>query len=173
LRPAQIEQNESGEPLGELLARGDIDALIGSRKPGSFGRHPDVVRLLPNYRALERELYETTKIFPIMHLIAIRRDLYERHRWIAASLYKACIESKRRAIARMRYGGSLAYMLPWLLAEIEEIDQVFGGDAWPYGIAPNRPTLQALVQYMFEQHFIPNPIPIEDLFVPLPAEPAA
>jgi 4,5-dihydroxyphthalate decarboxylase len=173
LRPAQIEQNESGEPLGELLARGDIDALIGSRKPESFGRHPDVVRLLPNYRALERELYETTKIFPIMHLIAIRRDLYERHRWIAASLYKACIESKRRAIARMRYGGSLAYMLPWLLAEIEEIDQVFGGDAWPYGIAPNRPTLQALVQYMFEQHFIPNPIPIEDLFVPLPAEPAA
>jgi 4,5-dihydroxyphthalate decarboxylase len=154
------------------LARGAIDALIGSRKPESLGRHPDVARLFPDYRALERRLYETSRIFPIMHLIAIRRDLHERHRWLAASLYKAFIESKRAALARMRYGGSLAYMLPWLLAEIEEIDAVFGGDAWPYGIAPNRATLQALVQYMCEQHFIAKPIPIEDLFVPLPEGPA-
>jgi 4,5-dihydroxyphthalate decarboxylase len=173
LAPVQIEQNRSSAPLGDLLARGDIDALIGSRKPESFGRHPDVARLFPDYRALERKLYETTKIFPIMHLIAIRRDLYERHRWIATSLYKAFVESKRRALARMRYAGSLGYMLPWLLAEIEEIDVVFGDDAWPYGIEPNRPTLQALVQYMLEQHFIAKAIPIEDLFVPLPGELAA
>jgi 4,5-dihydroxyphthalate decarboxylase len=173
LAPVQIEQNDSNDPLGELLARGQIDVLIGSRKPESFGRHPDVARLFPDHRALERKLYETSKIFPIMHLIAIRRDLYERHRWIATTFYKAFVESKRRALARMRYGGSLAYMLPWLLAEIEEIDAVFGGDAWPYGIEANRPTLQALVQYMFEQHFIAKPVPIEDLFVPLPGELAA
>src|SRR5260370_42083083 len=73
LRPVAIEQNDSNEPLGELLARGDIDALIGSRKPEAFGRHPDVARLFPGHRALERQLYETTGIFPIMHLIAIRR----------------------------------------------------------------------------------------------------
>jgi 4,5-dihydroxyphthalate decarboxylase len=173
LAPVRIEQNRSNAPLGDLLACGDIDALIGSRKPESFGRHPDVARLFPDYRALERKLYETTKIFPIMHLIAIRRDLYERHRWIATSLYKAFVESKRRALARMRYAGSLGYMLPWLLAEIEEIDEVFGGDAWPYGIEPNRPTLQALVQYMLEQHFIAKAIPIEELFIPLPGELAA
>jgi 4,5-dihydroxyphthalate decarboxylase len=172
LRPVAIEQNDSNEPLGELLALGDIDALIGSRKPEAFGRHPDVARLFPDHRVLERKLYETTGIFPIMHLIAIRRELYERHRWIATSLYKAFIESKRAALARMRYAGSLAYMLPWLMAEIEEIDAVFGGDAWPYGIEANRPTLQALVQYMLEQHFIAKAIPIEDLFVPLPGEPA-
>jgi 4,5-dihydroxyphthalate decarboxylase len=172
LAPVQIEQNDSDAPLGELLARGDIDALIGSRKPDSFGRHPDVARLFPDFRALERKLYETTKIFPIMHLIAIRRDLYERHRWIATSFYQAFVESKRRALARMRYAGSLGYMLPWLLAEIEEIDEVFDGDAWPYGIEANRATLQALVQYMFEQHFIASATPIEDLFVPLPGEPA-
>jgi 4,5-dihydroxyphthalate decarboxylase len=167
----QIETNDSAEPLGELLARGAIDALIGSRKPDSFRRHPDVARLFPDYRTLERKLYETCKIFPIMHLIAIRRELHERHRWIATSFYKACIESKRAALARMRYAGSLGYMLPWLLAEIEEIDEVFGGDAWPYGIKANRATLQALVQYMFEQYFIAAPIPIEDLFIPLPGEP--
>ena len=67
----------------------------------------------------------------------------------------------------MRYGGSLATMLPWLLAEIEEIDAVFGGDAFPYGVEPNRPTLEALVRYMVEQHFIAEPIPVEELFVPI------
>jgi 4,5-dihydroxyphthalate decarboxylase len=166
LRPPRIEPNESGEPLDALLARGEIAALIGSRKPASLGRHPDVARLFPDYRAIERRLYQSSRIFPIMHLIALKRELCERHRWIAGSLYQAFVESKRRALARMRYAGSLAVMLPWLLAEIEEIDEVFGGDAWPYGIEPNRPTLEALIQYMVEQHFIARPTPLEDLFVP-------
>jgi 4,5-dihydroxyphthalate decarboxylase len=170
LQPVGIEHNDGGESLGVLLARGEIDALIGSRKPETFGRHADVARLFPDYRALERELYRTTRIFPIMHLIALRRDLYERHRWIATSLYKAFVESKRRALARMRYGGSLSYMLPWQLAEIEEIDELFGGDAWPYGVEPNRPTLEALIRYMVEQHFIAAAMPVESLFVPLPAD---
>jgi 4,5-dihydroxyphthalate decarboxylase len=172
LRPVAIEHN-SGRPLSELLARGEIDALIGSRKPESFGRDPHVARLFPDYRALERKLYETTGIFPIMHLIAIRREVYEANRWIASSLYKAFIEAKRAALSRMRYAGSLATMLPWLLAEIEEIEAVFGGDAWPYGIEPNRATLTALIQYMVEQHFIARPFAIEELFVPLPGETTA
>jgi 4,5-dihydroxyphthalate decarboxylase len=169
LRPVPVEQNTSGASLAELLARGDIDALIGSRKPEMFGHHPDIARLFPDYRARERELYQRTRIFPIMHLIAIRRELHERHRWLATSLYEAFIESKRRARARMRYAGSLAVMLPWLQSEIEEIDEIFGGDAWPYGLEPNRSTLEALVQYMVEQHFIAKPIPIEELFVTIPA----
>jgi 4,5-dihydroxyphthalate decarboxylase len=168
LRPVVIEQNTSGRSLAALLAAGGIDALIGSRKPDIFGRDPRIARLLPDYRARERELYETARIFPIMHLIAMRRELYERHRWLASSLYKALVEAKRRALARLRYAGSLAVMLPWLQSELEEIDTVFGGDAWPYGVAPNRATLQALVNYMHEQHFIAQPMPIENLFVPTP-----
>jgi 4,5-dihydroxyphthalate decarboxylase len=168
LRPVKMEINSSGRMLGELLARGDIDAFLGSRKPAVFGREPDVVRLLPNYHALERELYQREKIFPIMHLVAIRRAVYEKNPWIASSLYAAFVESKRIARARLRYAGSLAAMLPWLQEEIEEIDDVFGGDPFPYGIAPNRPTLAALVQYMVEQHFIADAMPIEELFVPLP-----
>jgi len=167
LQPVPIEQNRSGASLATLLARGEIDALIGSRKPEALGRSPDIARLFPDYRALERELYLKTKIFPIMHLIAMRRELHERHRWLATCFYQAFVESKRRAIARMRYAGSLSTMLPWLQSEIEEIDALFGGDAWPYGIEPNRPTLQALVHYMVEQHFIARAIPIEDLFVPI------
>jgi 4,5-dihydroxyphthalate decarboxylase len=168
LRPVTIEQNRSGRALGELLAHGEIDAYLGSRKPPSFGTHPDVVRLWPNHHALERELFERERIFPIMHLVAIRRTLYEQQPWIANSLYAAFVEAKRIARARLRYAGSLYAMLPWLQDEIEEIDEVFGGDPFAYGIEPNRPTLAALVQYMVEQHFIPEPIPIDKLFVALP-----
>ena len=102
-----------------------------------------------------------------MHLVAIRRDLYERQRWIATSLYDAFEESKARARARMRYAGSLSAMLPWLIDDLEEIDAVFGGDAFPYGIEANRATLQALVTYMVEQHFIARAVPIDELFVPI------
>jgi 4,5-dihydroxyphthalate decarboxylase len=168
LRPVAIEINRSGRPLSELLARGEIDAYLGSRKPPAFGSDPDVVRLLPNHHALERELYQRDKIFPIMHLVAIRRAVYEKNPWIASSLYAAFVEAKRIARARLRYAGSLAAMLPWLQDELEEIDEVFGGDPFPYGIEPNRPTLEALVQYMVEQHFIPEALPIDKLFVPLP-----
>jgi 4,5-dihydroxyphthalate decarboxylase len=167
LRAAALEQNASDEPLGALLARGAIDALIGSRKPDELGRHPDVARLFPDYRRRERELYQASKIFPIMHLIAMRRELYERERWIASSLYNAFVAAKRRARARMRYAGSLSAMLPWLIDDVEEIDRVFGGDAFPYGIEANRPTLEALVQYMVEQHFIARPLPLEELFAPV------
>jgi 4,5-dihydroxyphthalate decarboxylase len=167
LRPVRMEQNASGRSLGALLAGGEIDALIGSRKPDEFGRHPDVVRLFPDHRARERDFYRRSKIFPIMHLIAIRRDLYERQRWIGTSLYNAFVEAKRRARTRLRYGGSLAAMLPWLIDDLEEIDKVFGGDPFAYGIERNRATLQALVRYMVEQHFIARAIAVEDLFVPL------
>jgi 4,5-dihydroxyphthalate decarboxylase len=165
LRPARIEQNGGVEPLGALLARGEIDALIGSRKPDELGRHPDVARLFPDYRALERELYEQRGIFPIMHLIAIRRDVHEAHPFVAQSLYDALCKSRDRALTQMKERGALRYMLPWLPADMDEIDEVFGGDPWPYGVEANRPTLEALVQYMVEQHFIPKCIPIEDLFV--------
>jgi 4,5-dihydroxyphthalate decarboxylase len=168
LRPAVIEQNMTGRPLGELLAHGEIDAYLGSRKPPSFGTDPDVVRLLPDHHARERELYQRDGIFPIMHLVAIRRAVYEKNPWIASSLYAAFVEAKRIARARLRYAGSLAAMLPWLQDEIEEIDDVFGSDPFVYGVEPNRPTLEALVQYMHEQDFIAEAMPIEDLFVPLP-----
>jgi 4,5-dihydroxyphthalate decarboxylase len=167
LEAVPIEVNSSGKSLEELLATGEIDALIGSRKPPMLGRSPDIARLFPDFRAIEREFWLRTRIFPIMHLIAIRRELYQQDPWIAASLYAAFVESKERALARMRYGGSLSVMLPWLMSEVEEVDDLFGGDAWPYGIAPNRPTLEALVQYMVDQHFIAKPIPIEELFVPI------
>ena len=167
LKPVPIEINETGKSLSELLEQGEIDALAGATLPEGLGRNPDIQRLFPDFPKVEKDYYRRTRIFPIMHLVALRRDVYEKHPFVAASLYRAFCESKRRALERMRFVGALRYMLPWLAAELDEIDAVFGDDPWPYGIEPNRPTLEALVQYLAEQHLIAARIPIEQLFVPV------
>ena len=167
LVPANVEQNESPYSLDELLARGEIDALIGSRKPASLG-NGEVKRLFPNYREVERAFFQKTHIFPIMHLMVMKRSVHERHPWVANSLYRAFVEAKNKQRERLSYAGMLVSSLPWQLPDMEEVDEVFGGDAFPYGIEPNRPTLEALMAHMVEQNFIAKPIPIEDLFAPTP-----
>jgi 4,5-dihydroxyphthalate decarboxylase len=165
LKQPTIEINNSGKSLSKLLADGDIDAVISSRPVEGVGTNPEIRRMFANYREVEKDYYRRTRIFPIMHLVAIRRDVHEAHPFVAQSLYDALCESKDRALMQMKERGALRYMLPWLPADMDEIDEVFGGDPWPYGIEANRPTLEALVQYMVEQHFIPKRIAIEDLFV--------
>jgi 4,5-dihydroxyphthalate decarboxylase len=166
-RPVAIETNASGRCLNDLLEAGEIAATIGSALPKAVGRNPDVVRLFPDYREREKDYYRRTKVFPIMHLVVLRRDVYERHPFIASSLYNAFNEAKARAAEKMRMQGVLRYMLPWMLAEIEEMDKVFGGDPWPYGIEANRATLEAMVQYLADQGLIAAPFPIEKLFAPV------
>jgi 4,5-dihydroxyphthalate decarboxylase len=166
VRPAPIEQNTSAKSLSDLLESGGIDAIIGTVLPDAIHHNPDVQRLFPTYREEEKNYYKRTRIFPIMHLIAMRRDVYEVHPFIASSLFDAMCESKERARRRMRDLGTLNYMLPWMTADIDEIDEVFGGDAWPYGIEPNRPTLEALMTYLADQAIINRPMAIEDMFVP-------
>jgi 4,5-dihydroxyphthalate decarboxylase len=167
VNPVRIERNCSGKSLSDLLIEGSIDATIGAVVPDAIHTHPDVaMRLFPNYREVECDYARRTRIFPIMHLIALRRDVYEKHPFIASSLFDALCQSKDNARARMRDLGTLQYMLPWMTADLDEIDDVFGGDAWPYGIDPNRPTLEALVNYLAQQSIIARPLPIEDLFVP-------
>jgi 4,5-dihydroxyphthalate decarboxylase len=166
LRPISIERNTSNKSLSDLLESGGIDAIIGTVLPDAIQHNPDIVRLFPNYREVEKDYYKRTKIFPIMHLIALRRDVYEENPFIASSLFDAMCASKERARARMRDLGTLQYMLPWMTADIDELDEVFGGDAWPYGVEPNRPTLEALTRYLHEQGIAKRVMPVEDLFLP-------
>jgi 4,5-dihydroxyphthalate decarboxylase len=154
--------------LGQLLVDGDIDAMISARAPNVFldGKH-GIKRLMPDYRAQEEAYFRKTGIFPIMHLVVLRRDVHERHPFIASSLYNAFNEAKALAAEKMRMQGVLRYMLPWMLAEIEDMDKVFGGEPWPYGIEANRATLEAMVQYLADQALIAAPFPIEKLFAPV------
>jgi 4,5-dihydroxyphthalate decarboxylase len=167
LKPISIEQNRSGFSLSELLARGDIQAILGSGLPASLRTHPDVVRLFPDFHKVELDSYRRSRIFPIMHLVALRRDVYEQHPFIASSLYEAMDRAKNIALEKMRDVGALRYMLPGMPAELDVIDEIFGGDPWPYGIEPNRPTLEALVRYLAEQSLIKAPVPVNELFVPV------
>jgi 4,5-dihydroxyphthalate decarboxylase len=165
LRQPTIEINETDKSLSQLLADGEIDAITSAVLPQSLGKHPDVARLFPDYRAVEADYYRRTKIFPLMHLIVIRKDVHDTNPHVAPALYDAFQKAKDAALGHMRYSGALRYMLPFLMDDVDEIDRLFGGDPWPYGIEPNRPTLEAEVQYMVEQDYIAEPMPIEDLFV--------
>jgi 4,5-dihydroxyphthalate decarboxylase len=165
LKPAAIEQNTGDRSISELLAAGEIDAFAGARHPKP---HPDVVPLFADAKAVERDFYRETRIFPIMHLVAIRRDRYQQDPWIAGSLYKAFIAAKNWGLEQLRRPAAHAFMLPWIREDVKELDEVFGADPWPYGVDANRPTLEALVRYMAEQNLIAHPLPVEDLFVPLP-----
>jgi 4,5-dihydroxyphthalate decarboxylase len=157
----------TGRSLSDRLEAGDIAAIISSSLPEAMKRNEHIQRLFPDYREREKDYYRRTHIFPIMHLVVIRRDVYERHPFVATSLFNACCDAKAIAAQRMRALGALRYMLPWMAAEIEEIDDVFGGDPWPYGIDQNRPTLEALVQYLADQALIDKPVPIESVFAPI------
>jgi 4,5-dihydroxyphthalate decarboxylase len=165
LKPIDIEMADSRKSLSELIDKGEIDAITATNIPTSMKHNPDVVRLFPNYREIEKDYFKRTGIFPIMHLVAMRRDVVEKYPFAATSLYEALKKSRQRALALQRETGALRYMLPWMTADLDEIDEVFGGDPWPDGVEANRKTLEALVTYMHEQHMIPKPIPIDELFV--------
>ncbi|MCX7312658.1 MAG: ABC transporter substrate-binding protein [Hyphomicrobiales bacterium] len=162
-----ISANTSGKSMSKMLEDGELQAIIGTGVPEAFGRNPDIVRLYPDYRSAEIDYYNRTKIFPIMHTVVIRRDVHEKHPFVASALYHALNQSKNLALKKMKYRGTLRYMLPWMTEEMDQIDAVFGGDPWPYGIEANRPTLNALVRYLEEQGVIAKAPKVDDLFVPV------
>jgi 4,5-dihydroxyphthalate decarboxylase len=131
LGPVSIEPNASGKSLSDLLAAGEIDAIIGPELPSCLGQAPYVRWLFPDYRAVEQDYWRRRRIFPIMHLVVLRRGFHEQHPSAASRLLQALDASKAIAAHRMRYLGVLRYMLPWLAADLVDIDLVFGGDPWP------------------------------------------
>jgi 4,5-dihydroxyphthalate decarboxylase len=166
LRPVSIDINHTGKSLNDLLVSNEIDAIIGSNLPASLGRDPDVVRLFPDHRAVEKAYYAQTGIFPIMHLVVMRRSFCEQHPSVPGAFYQALKRAKGIADQKMRFSGALRYMLPWLSTHLEELDEVFGGgEFWPYGVEANRPTLEALVRHLNDQGLIGDRPRIESLFV--------
>ena len=156
-----------GKTLSQMIESGELDAIIGSWVPSGFGKSHQVRRLFPNYREVERDYYRRTGIFPIMHTIVIKEELYEAHPWIAQSVYEAMVKAKQISFNRMRFSGALHYALPWLFDDLDEIDAIFGGDAWPYGLEANRKTLETLQTYLINQGFIKEALPMEELFSPI------
>lgn len=168
LKPVAIEAGDPEKSLAQQLADGDIDALIGTQVPHTI-RHPSVGRLFPDFRAVERDHFIRTGLHPIMHLVAIRRDVHEANPGFAAALYRALDEAKAATLAKLRYTGANCVMMPFLSADMDEIDTVFGGDPYRYGLEENRTILETAIRYMVEQDYIAEAIPIDDLFVDVTA----
>jgi 4,5-dihydroxyphthalate decarboxylase len=145
--------------LAQMLASGELDAVISARDPGGQ-------RLFRDYMAVEADYFGKTRIFPIMHVIVLRRAVYERDRWIAMNLLKAFEEAKRKSTVRLVEIGLSHVPLPWVAEHANRWRELAGGDFWPYGVEPNRPTLEAFVQYAFEQGVTARRMQVEELFAP-------
>jgi 4,5-dihydroxyphthalate decarboxylase len=153
--------------LSDMLARGEIDALLTAKAPASFVTATDRVRrLFGDYRAVELDYFKRTGIFPMMHTVAIRRPVYEANRWLAVSLYKALEAAHRRALEALFDTTALTTALPWLTAEAEATVAVMGNKFWQNGVEPNRAALEKVVLYTAREGLITKPVDIDDLFAP-------
>jgi 4,5-dihydroxyphthalate decarboxylase len=163
----RLTQAPPGTELGDLLERGEIDFMMTANNPLSFRRGaPTVRRLFPNYAEEEKNYYRRTKIYPIMHTVVIRRDIYDRDPWVALSLYKALCQAKQYAYDQLADLGSPKASFAWLQPLLEEEQSIIGPDWFPYGIEQNRPTIEALLQYTHEHGLSDRRLTIEELFAP-------
>ena len=155
------------QTLSKMLYDGELDALYTARMPSSFLKGDGKVkRLFENYVDVERAYYRETGIFPIMHTVVIRREVYEANRWIAQSLTKAFIEAQRKTYEDLYETAALKAMLPWLTAHVEDARREFGDDWWSYGLDKNRKTLDTFTRYHHEQGLSPRKLDITELFAP-------
>jgi 4,5-dihydroxyphthalate decarboxylase len=155
------------QTLNDMLVRGELDAMIAAHPPhAATDGSGSVVRLFTDYAAVERAYLRDTGVFPIMHVIVVRRELYERHRWLAMNLVRAFQEAKRRSLARLLDANAPYLPIPWSVANAERGAALLGGDPWPYGLEPNRPTLEAFLRFAYRQGACARHLTPEDLFVP-------
>jgi 4,5-dihydroxyphthalate decarboxylase len=167
----KVEPIPSDRTLSDMLASGEITALVSARAPSCFG-NGDVVRLFPKFRQLEKEYYRKNRLFPIMHGLAVREDLAAREPWLPSSVFKAFLEAKRMAMMDMRDVAALRLTLPWLAAEIEETVETIGEDYWPYGFKRNLAELETMTRWSFEQGLAVRQLDPKELFYPATLEQA-
>jgi len=153
--------------LSDMLAKGEIDALLSARAPSCLlSGAANVGRMFPDYPAVEEAYFCKTRIFPIMHAVGIRRSLVERHPWLAVSVYKAFLKAKELCMKELGQIGHLATSLAWSVAEYDRVRKVMGEDFWSYGVAENRHVLETLTRYSFAQGLLARKLNVDEMFVP-------
>jgi hypothetical protein len=165
-----VRQAGADVDLGELLATGQIDALISADAPKAYlNNHPAVGRLFENHVDVERDYFRRTNIFPMMHLVAVKKDLTERKPEVVRAVYEGFKQSKAVCEQRLVDGmtfNNMTTMVPWLSALIAENRRLLGDDWWPYGIQRNRAALDTFLRYHHEQGLSKRRMTIEEVFVP-------
>jgi 4,5-dihydroxyphthalate decarboxylase len=160
----RLESIPAGTTLEAMLERGEIDALTSVMIPDGLGT--TVRRLFRNSRQVEVEYYNKTRIFPIMHTLVLKTDLYEAKPWLAASLYRAFCRARDLAYASMYDSDALTVSLPWVIQEVEATRDILGPQIWDYSIEGSLPTLSALVRYLDEQKLTRRRMSVDEMFVP-------
>jgi 4,5-dihydroxyphthalate decarboxylase len=152
--------------LSDMLDTGEIDALICANVPDCYGSpESSVRRLIENHVEVEKDFFRKTQIFPIMHTVVIKREIYDRNPWLARNLVEAFEEAKRVGRSRLEYPAALYSSLPWLVEHIDEMDQLSGGrDLFAYGIEPNRHVLETFLAYSLEQGLVDRALTVDELF---------
>ena len=151
--------------LSDMLAAGEIDCAIIARPPACFlADHPDVVRLFPDYLEMERDYFERTKVWPIMHIIAMQKRILDANPWVARNLFNAFNESKRRSVERMLDPAVSRYPLAWLPTYGRQMQQIFGKDPFPFGIDENRATWEQMLLYAYQQGIAHKHAAPDDIF---------
>jgi 4,5-dihydroxyphthalate decarboxylase len=157
----------SHKTLSGMIESGEIDALYTARAPSTFGNGSGKVRrLFEDYASVERAYYLKTRIFPPMHIVAIRRDVYEKNRWLAQSLCKAFLAAQKDAYDELRSTAALKTMLPWLTHHVQETEELMGKDFWPYGYEPNIKALETFLRYHYEQGLSKRLLTPREIFAP-------
>jgi 4,5-dihydroxyphthalate decarboxylase len=155
----------AGQTLEAMLEAGELDALFALYIPSMFQTgSARVARLFPNYKEVEQDYYRRTRIFPIMHIVVMRDDVPRQNPWVAQSIYRAFCEARDLAVNGLYDTDALRLSLPWLINHVEESWQVLGKEFWSYGLEANRPALEAIGTYVYEQGFSPRPVKPEELF---------
>jgi 4,5-dihydroxyphthalate decarboxylase len=163
----RIESIPEDATLSQMLVDRGIDALYSPRVPSSFrGPGGPVRRLFPDPVAAEKEYFAATGIFPIMHVVVVRRDVYEQFPWVAQALTKVLHLAKREAMANLYDSSALRFTLPWLIQGLEETRSLMGEDFWSYGLEANAETLATFLRYHHEQGLSSRRYEAAELFAP-------
>jgi 4,5-dihydroxyphthalate decarboxylase len=155
----------SDRSLNEMLLSGEIDGMFSARPPDAYtDGHPNVRRLFENFIEAESEYFRQTDIFPIMHAFAVRREILENNPWVARNLFKAFEEAKNRSVARAMDGTVPMFPIPWCFEHARAGKELLGKDYFPYGVEPNRKTLEAFLRWAFKQGVCSRHLTVEDIF---------
>ncbi len=162
----RVESAPPDRSLNEMLAAGDIDGFMGPRAPSCFGAHPNVSWLFDDPTAAAMENFSRTGIFPIMHVVGIRKTIADAHPWLAAAAFKAFVQSKAAALAKLSDTSASKVMLPFTEEKLVEAQRLMGEDYWPYGVASSLKTIEPFLKHHHEQGLSKRLVSVGELFAP-------
>lgn len=163
----RIESAPENMTISEMLDRGDLDGFIAPRPPsGAAASNPNVGWLFDDPTTVAKDYYRRTGIFPIMHVVGIRKELAEKNRWLPGAVYKAFSESKTKALELLADTSATKVTLPFVEEQLKSAKETLGQDFWSYGVAPNRKTLEAFTRHHHAQGLSSRLVNVDELFDP-------